>query len=40
MEQFSSHWTDFDEMIFELYRKPVEKIHISLKSNKNNGYFT
>ena len=41
MEQLGSHWTDFDEKrYFRLFRKSVEKIKISLKSDKNNGYFT
>ena len=39
MEQLGSHWTDFDEIWFFL-NKFVEKIQVSLKSNKNNGYFT
>ena len=40
MEQLGSHWKDFDEIwYFRLFRKPVEKIQVSLKSDKNNGYF-
>ena len=27
-------------LIFSLFRKSVEKIHVVLKSDKNNGYFT
>ena len=41
MEQLSSHWTDFDEIRnLRFLRKPVEEIQVSLKSAKNNGYFT
>jgi hypothetical protein len=41
MEQLSSHWTDFHEIwFFRIFRKSVEKIQASLKSDKNNGYFT
>jgi hypothetical protein len=43
MEQLGSHWTDFDEIWrLKLFRKYVENIQIqvSLKSNKNDGYFT
>jgi hypothetical protein len=41
MEQLGSHWTDFDETWYlGLFRKSVEKIQISLKSDKNNVYFT
>jgi hypothetical protein len=39
MEQLDSHWTDFDEISFVNFRKYVEKIQVSLKSDKNNGYF-
>jgi len=39
-EQPGSHWTDFNEIsYFSIFRKLVEKIHISLKSEKNNGTF-
>jgi hypothetical protein len=35
------HWTDFHESLhFWIFRKSVEKIQVSLKSDKNNGYFT
>jgi hypothetical protein len=27
-------------LIFEYFRKSVEKIHVSLRYNKNKGYFT
>jgi hypothetical protein len=41
MEQLGSYWTDFDEIdIFRPFQKFVEKIQISLTSEKNNGYFT
>jgi hypothetical protein len=41
MEQLRSHWTDFNEIWF-LFINPysVEKIQVSLKSYKNNVYFT
>jgi hypothetical protein len=41
MEQLGSHWTDFQEILYlSIFRKPVEKIQVSLKSYKNKGYFT
>jgi hypothetical protein len=41
MEQLHSHWTDFHEIQYlRLFRKSVEKIQVSSKSDKNNGYFT
>jgi hypothetical protein len=41
MVQLGFHWTDFDETrCSNFYRKSVEKIQVSLKSDKNNGYFT
>jgi hypothetical protein len=41
MEQLGPHLTDFHEIWYSsVFRKPVEKIHVSLKSDKNNGYFT
>jgi hypothetical protein len=42
MEQLSSHWTDFDEIWYLsfFFRKSVEKIQVSLKSDNSNGYFT
>ena len=41
MEQLGSHWTDFDEILyFRFFQKSVDKIQVSLKSDKNNGYFT
>jgi hypothetical protein len=39
-EQLNSHWTDFDKIWnWSFFRKSVEKIQVSLKSNKNNGYL-
>ena len=41
MEQLSSQRTDFHEIWYlRIFRKSVQKIQVSLKSNKNNGYFT
>jgi hypothetical protein len=41
VEQLGSHWTDFDETwYFSFFRKCVENIQVSLKSDKNNWYFT
>jgi len=41
MEQLGSHWTDFHESWYlSIFRKSVENIQISLKSDRNNGYFT
>jgi hypothetical protein len=40
MEQIGSHWMDFHEILyFWIFRKSVEKIKVSLKSDKTNGYF-
>ena len=40
MEKLSSHWTDFYEIRYlMIHRKSVEKIQVSLKSEKNKGYF-
>jgi hypothetical protein len=36
---FGYDWTDFHEICI-IFRKSVEKIQVSLKSYKNNGYFT
>jgi hypothetical protein len=39
--ELGSHWTGFHEICnLSIFDKSVEKIHVSLKSNKNNGYFT
>jgi hypothetical protein len=41
MEQLGTNWTDFHEIgYFIVFRNPFEKIQLSLKSDKNNGYFT
>ena len=41
MEQLGSCWTDFDEIWYlSIFRKSVEKIQVSLKSDKSNGYIT
>jgi hypothetical protein len=39
-EQLGSHSTDFHEISYlMIFRKSVEKIQVSLKSDMNNGYF-
>jgi len=39
--QLGTHWTDFHEISYlDIFRKCVEKIQFSLKSDKNKGYFT
>ena len=42
MEKLGSHWTDFHEIWYLsiFFRKSLEKILVSLKSDKNNGYVT
>jgi len=41
MEQLDSHGTDFHEILYLIiFRKYVEKIQLSLHSNKNDGHFT
>jgi hypothetical protein len=41
VEQLGSHWTAFHEIWYlGIFRKSVEKIQVSLKSDKNKGYFT
>jgi len=41
MEQLGSHWTDFQEMSrLSIFRKSVEKIQVSLTSDKQKRYFT
>jgi hypothetical protein len=41
MEQLGSHWTNFYKILYlSIFWKSVEKIQVSLKSDKNNGYFT
>ena len=38
MEQLGSHWTGFHEIWYcSIFRKSVEKIQVSLNSDKNNG---
>jgi hypothetical protein len=40
-EQLGSHWTDFHEILhLSVLRKTVQKMQGTLKSDKNNGYFT
>jgi len=39
--KLGSHWTDFREMLYlSIFRKSVEKIQVSLKSDGNSRYFT
>ena len=33
------HWTDFHEIWYSIFRNSVQKIQISSKPDKNNGYF-
>ena len=41
MEQLGSHYTDFHKNLYlRIFRKSVEKIQMSLKSDKNKRYFT
>jgi hypothetical protein len=41
MEQLGSMWTDFHEVWFlSIFLKSFEEIQVSVKSDKNNGYFT
>jgi len=41
MEQLGCHWTDFHEIWYlSIFRKSIQKIQGSLKSDKKNGYFT
>jgi len=41
MEQFGCHWKDFHWIWYlNNSRKTVQKVPVSLKSDKNNGYFT
>jgi hypothetical protein len=39
MEQLGSRWTDVHKILSALFRKYVEKIKVSLKSDTNKGYF-
>jgi hypothetical protein len=39
-EQLDSHWIGFHEILYlGIFRKSVEKIPMSLKSNRNNGHL-
>jgi len=41
MEQLGSHWKEFYYIWYlSIFRKSVEKIRVSLKPDKKNGYFT
>jgi hypothetical protein len=41
MEKLGSHRTDFLEIWYlSVFRKSIEEIQVSLKYDKNNGYFT
>ena len=41
MEQRGSHSTNFDQILYlSSFRKLVQKIQVSLKSDDNNGYLT
>jgi hypothetical protein len=40
MEQLGSHWMGFHNILYlTIFQKSVEKSQVSLKSDKNNGYF-
>jgi len=40
-KELDSQWTDFHEIWYlSIFRKSAEKIQVTLKSGKNNGYFT
>jgi len=41
MDQLGSHWKDFHEIWYmKVFRKTIEKIQISSRSDKIKGYFT
>jgi len=41
MEQLGYHWTDFHEILnLGIFQKCVQGSQVSLKSDKNNRYFT
>jgi hypothetical protein len=41
MEQFGFYWTNFHEIWYlSIFRKSVEEVQVTLKSDKNSGYFT
>jgi len=38
MQQLCSHWTDFHEIRYlSIFRRPVERFQVLLKSGKNSG---
>jgi len=39
-EQLGSHWADFHEILYFIYRKKLDKIKVVLKLDQNEGYFT
>jgi hypothetical protein len=40
IEQLRSHWTNFHQIWYlNIFRESLEKIQVSLKSDKNSGYF-
>jgi hypothetical protein len=40
-EHIGSRWTDFHDIwLLSILPKSMEKIQVSLKSDKNKGYFT
>jgi len=40
MEQLGPHWTDFHEILYlRIFQNSVEKIQVSLESDKYNGCF-
>jgi len=40
-EQRGSQWTDIDEILYlSNFRKTIQKIQVSLQSDKNNRHFT
>jgi len=41
MEQLGSYWADFHKIgYFGIFRKSVETVQVSLRSDENNWYFT
>jgi len=41
MKQFGLHWTDFRDIgHMNIFRNPTEEIQVSLKFDKDTGYFT
>ena len=39
MEELDPNWTVYEILYLSFFRKYVQKIQVSLKSDKNNGYF-